>query len=245
MEPGDHLVEDDAQAIDVAARVGRCAGKELRREIGDGADRGAGRAHAGAVVVAGEPEVDQDHAAVPRQHHVASADVAVEETFLMRVVESICNRGADPDRLGLWKRPGGDHVAKRDAVDELDREVEPALILAGVVEGGDSCVAQRTRVASLAQESAASLVRVGHALGQELERDGAREQRVFGLPDRAHTPFAQLLDDLVATDHAAQHEASLRAGARKARLHGCEGRRRCAGGRTRESAVTLGPTRLN
>ncbi len=67
-------------------------------------------------------------------------------------------------------------------------------------------VVQRGRGLGFAAKSLEHSMIVGNILGQEFERDEAVETRVLGLVDDAHSAAAQLLQDAIMRDGAADHE---------------------------------------
>ena len=78
-------------------------------------------------------------------------------------------------------------------------------VLPDVVDGADVRVIQRGRGARLAPESLQCVRSRGSAIGQELEGDGPPEARVLGAVDDAHAAAAELLEDVIVRDRAADH----------------------------------------
>ena len=94
----EHLVEHDAERVDVAAGIGHAARHELGGEVGDraeqlGAGRGVRRRRSRQTEVA-----DLDPA-VLREQHVLGLDVAVHDPGAMRRREAREDRIHDRDRL--------------------------------------------------------------------------------------------------------------------------------------------------
>ena len=79
--PGQHLVEDDAQAVDVAALVDIAAVALFRAHVVRRAEYLAGRRDLGVELdLLGEAEVDQHDRAVDAQHDVSGLQIAVQDT---------------------------------------------------------------------------------------------------------------------------------------------------------------------
>ena len=75
-------------------------------------------------------------------------------------------------------------LAKRDAVEQLHREKEAAVDLAGVVDRDQVAMAQHPRDLDLAQEPGADLLLALEIGQQQLQRDGAARFLVGGTKDR-------------------------------------------------------------
>ena len=86
------------------------------------------------------------------------------------------------------------------------------LALADLVDLGDEGMIEPGRGVGLAQEAPPRRL-VGHlAVGQELERDLAIELKILGQVDLAHPALANLRENPVVRDLAADHGASGRVG---------------------------------
>ena len=97
----EHLVEDDAQGVQVRASVDRLALRLLGRQVRGRAEDGRGLGQRLAARGAGDAEVHDLHVARGRDHDVAGLDVAVDDPALVREGEA---RG---DGLGDLGRPLG------------------------------------------------------------------------------------------------------------------------------------------
>ena len=86
-----------------------------------------------------------------------------------------------------------------------------ALVLADVVDGADVGVVERGGGARLAAEARQRGGVAGHLFGQELERDLAAEPGVDGAVDDAHAAAAELVEDSIVGDRAADQGALKRA----------------------------------
>src|SRR5947208_3347657 len=105
-------------------------------------------------------------------------------------------------RLGL-QRPPRDAVLQRLAFKELHDDEGTAVLLADVMNRADVRVIQGGSGSSLAPETIQGLRVASELVRQKLESDEALEPGVFGLVDHTHPACAQLLDDAVVGDGAA------------------------------------------
>src|SRR5690606_16692838 len=87
--PGDHFVEDDAQAVDVCAGVDAFALRGFGAHVGGGAGNGAADGNGGIVEQAREAEVGDDGVLLllVEEHDVAGLDVAVDAPVAVGVFE--------------------------------------------------------------------------------------------------------------------------------------------------------------
>ena len=137
---------------------------------------------------------------------VRGLDVAVDDALGVRVVE----RGEDAvhhvellvERLQELLVDG---VPQVDALEQLHRHVEEAVLLPEVVHGHDVRVVEERRRLRLALEALQGLVAGVEPGGDRLQGHEAVEDRVPGLVDLAHRPAAELADDLVLADPLALH----------------------------------------
>ena len=98
-----------------------------------------------------------------------------------------------------------DRLAQVDALEQLHRHVEEALLLPEVVHGDDVGVVEQGRRLGLALEALQGLVVGAEAGGERLEGDEAVQHGVVGLVDLAHRAAAELADDRVLADPLAIH----------------------------------------
>ena len=226
-EPRRHLVEHDAEREQIRARVELLAPRLLRRHVQDGAHRAAG---ARQVIVArgcatgrdgrgadrfgdvADPEGSLRQAEIqdlrrPALHEedVRGLDVAMHDSLRVRRIEAVGDLDADLQELRDLDGPGGDAVLERLALEQLHGDERPTLELADVVDRADVGMIERRRRARLAAEPLDRLRIPGDVVGQELQRDVPPEPRVPGLVDHAHPAPAQLFQDAVVGDGAADH----------------------------------------
>ncbi len=195
---GQQLVEDDAERVEVGARVDLASLGLLGREVLRRADD---RARLGHLARAGarDPEVRHLHAALAVDEDVVRLDVAVHDAVpvceaqrredLARVLDR------DVDRRGA---AADDQLLQRAAVEELHRDVVGVLRLAAVVDRDDVRVVERGGVLGLAAEALDELVVVPVTAVEDLDRDAAAELLVLGEVDVGHPAGAELALDPVA-----------------------------------------------
>ena len=177
---GQHLVQHDAERVEVGARVDLAPQRLLGRHVLAGAEHAAGLGQAGLLQRAGDPEVGHADPAVVADQDVAGLQVAVDAAAGVGGGEAV--RDLDRDREGIGDR---DHALLPEplpqigAVDQLEHEVRPAVHLAPVEQLDGVRVRDPLEHARLAIEARERLGRVGGVEVQELDRDLAA-----GLPGR-------------------------------------------------------------
>ena len=144
--------------------------------------------------MAGEPEVAHRLVAPVRgaDEDVAGLHVAVDEPGRVRGVE----RGRDlPDeidrRLRLQPALAPEHVPQARALDQLQREIQPAVLLAGADRRDDVRVGERLASLGLAQEPPPEALVVGDRLVEQLERDELAGRLVAGAVHAARRAASQ------------------------------------------------------
>lgn len=183
---GQHLVEHDAEGVDVAAGVGDAPGHELGREVGDRAEQGrpgrrVGRRGAGQTEVA-----DLDPAVVGEQD-VLGLQVAVHDAGPVRRRETREHRLHDVH--GLLRREDLvvlQQLAEGDPGQVLHDQVGGVVVLALIEDVDDVRVRQAGRRARLLDESLLERGVVGEVAVHDLDRDAALEAEVGGEVDRGH-----------------------------------------------------------
>ena len=146
--PGEHLVEHDADRVEVGGLVDRRAARLLGREVLRGADDRADLGHL-ARAGARDPEVGHLQPALGADEHVVWLDVAVDDPVLVRGRECGEDLAGVVDRDLDRRRPApDDQLLERAPVEELHRDVVGALGLAAVVDRDDVRMAQSRRRSS-------------------------------------------------------------------------------------------------
>ena len=146
---GQHLIDDNAERVEVARRTERLAHELLgahvsRRTDGDARARDAAR----RVDVAGDAEVEQLDGAARCEHQVLRLEIAVENTERVRAVEAIGNSVQDAESLVDPKWTGASQpLSNRLALDELHGDEK--LAIGGAIEIVDL---RNARMADLGRE---------------------------------------------------------------------------------------------
>jgi hypothetical protein len=222
--PGDQLVGQQAERVDVAAGGHLAPLQLLGRHVG-------GRA--GTHVVArelrresGQAEVGETDLPLAVEHDVRGLEVAVEDALL--VCRGEPRRHLPRDVQGLVLRETPDPAEERRQVlpvHELHRQEVLPLGLADVPHAADGRVRDLARHADLAVKALQALGVALERAGQELEGDRLLELQVVRAVDLAHPAAAEETDDAVAlAEHRAGREPLPRPGAGRARRAGRAGR---------------------
>ncbi len=202
---GERLVEHDSERVDVGAPV-----RVLRAPSLLGAHVGGRPRHlaCGQDVphrAFGQAEVGDVGLVLPVHQDVGGLEVAVDEAFLVGVVDGERHVPEEPHLLAEGGRDRLPPFRKLAALDVLHGDVAAALDRAGLVNGDDvGMLGDAGAQAGLLQEP---LLLQGRHVGvlagdgdQHLEGDLAVESRVDRLVDHSHAAAADLAEDLVLPD---------------------------------------------
>ena len=185
----------------------------LGRRVVDRADEDARLrqpALGGAAALLRDAEVHQvDAPGLVLDHHVRRLHVAVDHLARVRGVERARDLLEDRERLVRVVRAALlDQLLEVGALHVAHRDVDEALVVAGVVDRDDVRVVDRGDRLRLADEA---LAEVGAAaeLGRErLQRRLALEQQVLGLVDEAHAAAPEQAGDAVAGEDGVGFESA-------------------------------------
>ena len=202
------LVEDDAQAEEVGARVEVLAQGLLGAHVGHRAhhDPGLGPRLRDLLAVERpravpvpprEAEVQHLDLALRRHDRVRGLDVPVDDAPPVGLLEGGGHLRPDLDDPVHVEGAARDELPQVLALDVLHRDEVRAVLLADVVDVGDVRVAEGRRGARLALEALAVPLVHGQLRGQDLHGHGAVEPHVPGPVDLSHAPGAQGSFDLV------------------------------------------------
>ena len=140
-------------------------------------------------------------AVVLLEQDVRRLDVAVDEPTLVCLVER--SRDLGDDRRGarrIERAFARDELAQVLAVHVAHRQIQGALVLAGLVDRDDVRVVERGGDPRLALEASAETWVLGQLGRDELERDVAVELLLVGEVDDAHAATADQPLDLASCD---------------------------------------------
>ena len=194
--PGERLVTDRRERVDVDRRPGLAALELLGRHVGGGAQHRAAAGDARAVGRRRDAEVDELRDRVVAQQHVGRLDVAVDHPVGVRVVErsaELARHARHPPRA---QRAVAQRGRERLTGHVLHDDQHALVVDRGVVDRHEVRVVQRRAELRLAHEA---LLDVSRAVGmQPLDRHLAVETFVLAQQHGRHSPGAQMPEHAVA-----------------------------------------------
>ncbi len=225
-DPRRHLIEHDAQRKKIRARIELLAPRLFRRHV-QGRAHGAARARQVLGLEAVRPgrrgrradgfgdvterqrsfrQAEIQDLRLPAFHEkdVCGLDVAVHDALRVRRVEAVGDLDADLQELRDLDGPDGDAVLEGLALEQFHGDERPVLELPDVVNGADVGMVERRCRARFAAEPLDRLGVPGDVVREELQRDVPAEPCVPGLVDHAHPAAAELFQDGVVGDGAAE-----------------------------------------
>ena len=208
---GQRLVEDDAQRVEVAARVRPLGLDRLRGHVFGAAQEGAGD---GEPVEAPRPRDAVVHdldRPVRQDHHVRGLQVPVHDTLEVRVVQGLRHLHHGLRGRARVERPLAlEARLQRLAGHELHREVGDALHFAhargcGRCSGDGGCGRSPPRAGSARGTPALPGTRAGGASAR-------RPRSPLGAEDGGHSPAAERAEEVIVAEVLAAVRAAVRAG---------------------------------
>ncbi len=201
--PGEGLVQDEGQRVDVRRLARGLAFGLLRGHVGQ---RAEDVARAGEDVLAGHAgaaEVGQlgrlvGLLAAIRDEHVVGLDVAVDHAAGVGVGERTAEGDADLEHLAVEEAPVGDQARERAALDELRDEIHRPVANARLVQGHDRGVREAGADECLAHRP---LAVVPGSEGDPLQGHLALQQLVRGAPHDAEAARPEALVQAVALQY--------------------------------------------
>ena len=205
-----HLVEDDAERVDVRARVDPLAHRLLGGDVVGRAEHPAGRRHPVLFELARDPEVGQLRPPLLVDQHVLRLDVAVDHVAGVGDAEPARDLDRVGDRLLRVERADPrDPLLQRLALDVLEDDVGVAAVLAGVDHRDDVGVGELGDRARLLAEALQLVGLLGHLAVHHLHRDRPVERLVARQVDGRHPAAAQLrLQPVAAGEHGSDHAST-------------------------------------
>jgi hypothetical protein len=132
--------------------------------------------------------------------NVGGLDVAMRNALRVRGFECFGDLDSESEQVVGTRRPLGDALLERHAVEVLHDNAGAAVLLADVVDGADVRVVQGGRGTRLPFEPPEGVRVARDGFWQKLERHESAQASVFGLVHHAHPAAARLLDDAVVRD---------------------------------------------
>ena len=206
---GEHLVEHDAERVQVRLAGHGTAEGLLGRDVVGRAEDPAVRGESLLVQCAGDPEVGDLGRALLVDQDVLGLDVTVDDVTGMRHPEGASDLDRVRDRLGRGQAAGAaDPLLERLALDVLEHDVRPAVVLS-VVDHPDDVRMRQLRHRPRLPAEALELVGVGGDLAvHQLDRDLALQRLVGGPVDRRHPACPDPgLESVAAVERGAEQRA--------------------------------------
>ena len=152
---GEHFVEHDGEAVEVASLVAFLAAQLLGRHVGERADDAAAAGQALAAADAGDAEIHDFQHAVFRHHQVRRFDVAVDHAHAVRVSQPVGGLRNDGEAFAHVERRValGQYVVERVAAYQLHHHVEVLAVRDERVERGDVGVIEPGEAGCLGAEA--------------------------------------------------------------------------------------------
>ena len=203
--PGEHLVEHDAEAVEVRALVRRPPLRLLGGEVRRRAHHRAG-ARQRRVAHARDAEVGDDDPPALVEHDVVRGDVAVDDVARVRGAER--REHGEGDGHGLVRREravAAQPLLERLAAHVLHGDVGGAVRGAAVVHADDAGMVEAGRGPGLDAEALEELVVGGQPRLEHLDGDQAAEALVLGQIDVRHPSAPERRDDPVPAREQGRH----------------------------------------
>ena len=191
---GERLVEDHAEPVEIGAGIGVMAERDLGRHVRGRPQVGLVRGESREVGHEGKAEIEDEHAAVPIDHDVASGDVAMDHPTPVGVPQGLGDREAESDALAELERLARRAVRDGLAVHQRERDVDQVTDLARSVHGRHTRVVEGGSRARLAKKTPASLLGTRQLLREQLKGHRSAERQLDRLvhdPHPAPADFAQ------------------------------------------------------
>ena len=155
-----------------------------------------------------QPEVhdgDESFGARARDHQVGRLDVAVNNLFLVRRLESSCRLDGDIERVLQLEWPGLDLLLQRLAFEESHGNEGLAFDFTDLVDVADVGVIEGSRRFRFSPEPRLYFLVTEQVSCQEFQSYRTLEVRVLGLVNDTHAALAELPGDLVVRDGSVDH----------------------------------------
>ena len=227
--PGEQLVEDDPNGVEIRRCADRVALRLLRGQVLRGAHDRACLRHVGRTCPR-DPEIGHlDVVGVVLDHHVVGLEVAVDDAAAVGEPRRLEDLDRDLDRTDrIERRLLADHLLERAAGQVLHHDVVGVVVGPAVIHADDVGVLQAGGGLGLAAEALDESRILGETAVQQLQRDLASELLILGEEDIGHAARPEAGDHAVApVDERAWFELSHCRKEAASSRHWQSGRRRC------------------
>ena len=130
---GHHLIDRNAERIDVASLIAESPLRLLRRDIVNRSHRRGGHRLGGNGTR--NSKVRHLDLAIPRNHDVLRLDVAVNDVLFMRRLHALCDLNRNADRLLHLKMPFlGDITLERNSLNQLHHDIMKLSLIDNIID---------------------------------------------------------------------------------------------------------------
>jgi len=195
MAPGEHLIEDDAQRVEVAALAG-IAIEVLWSHIKRRAKLQAGPAFNRPLLhQVRQAKVRKQQPSIPMHQQIQRLQVQMHHALRVRIAQRRTDLLQIARRLIQSQRPGPilQHVLQRATADIGHHQINEIALHANIVHMHNVGVVQRAQRARLADEAVPKLLVAKMLFQQHLDGLRATDDLVFGFVDRAKSALTQQL----------------------------------------------------
>ena len=155
----------------------------------------------------GEAEIENFHLAALANKNVCRLDVAMQDAFFVRSIESVGKLNSNFQRARDGDTAGGDQFVERLPLQQLHRDERLRLELFDRVNRADARVIQRGGRARFAQETFYGLRIAVRIFRQEFQRHAPAKFRVFRFVHYSHAAAAEFAEDTIVADGLVRHSA--------------------------------------
>ena len=138
--------------------------------------------------------------AVRSHFHVRGLEIAMDDAFLMRFFERVCDLLRDGDRFVHTDGASAEPLSKIVAGHEFHHEADGSVRFLEAINGGDVRMVEGGENLGLATESADAIGVLREGRGQHLDGDFASQFRITRAEDFAHAAGADGRGDLIGPE---------------------------------------------
>ena len=196
LHPGEHLVEHDADRVEVGADIRASPRDELRRHISDSADQGLGRRRGSDG--ARQTEVRELDLTIGAEEDIVGFEIAMDDSRGMDCFECCEDRIEDDDRLTRSEgAPVLELAAQSHRRQVLHHKIDRVAVAGLVMDGHEIRVGQPSGVDGLASEPFDEGVVADEVVMHDLDRDLTVKAQIRAAVDHRHSTARDLRVDAV------------------------------------------------